>query len=112
MSAPSLRRRVWQSFRHQQPDCIPWTFGYTLPARTLLETHFGLAPGDPAIDSILGNHIVRYKTRLPHVPIGNNQVRDEWGVVLDQTTDKDIGSPFGQVLPTRCLDNLRGMGKA
>lgn len=97
------RTRVWQALHHTQPDRVPWTFGYTVPARTTLERHFGAVD----LDAVLDNHLVRYKTRLPHAPVGDGLVRDEWGVLLDQRVDPDIGMPTGQVLPARSFAQFR-----
>jgi uroporphyrinogen decarboxylase len=96
------RERVWQSIRHQRPDRIPWHFGCTTPTRLKLEKHFGTTD----LDQILNQHIVKYRTRLPYVDIRPNFVGDEFGVVWNRTTDKDIGIPETYLLRNRPLKDF------
>jgi len=83
------RQRVWQAIRHQQPDCVPWYVGSTLPARQKLEAYYGTAD----LDDVLGNHLARYKPRPPDAfrEIRPGHWQDEFGVVWNRTVDKDIG---------------------
>jgi len=94
------RERVGQAIRHSQPDRVPYHFSYTAPARRKLETYYGTTD----LDSVLGNHIVKYKARRPHQEVRPGFGRDEWGVVWNQTVDKDIGVPEDYVLKHRSLD--------
>jgi uroporphyrinogen decarboxylase len=94
-AAITPRERVWQAIRHQQPDCVPYQINTTLPARAKLEVHFGTRQ----LDDLLGNHIVRYKSRLEYEPRPEpGMYGDEWGVVWNKTVDKDIGVPANRVL--------------
>lgn len=94
------RERVGQAILRSQPDRVPYHFSYTVPARRKLETYYGTTD----LDSVLGNHIVKYKARRPHQEVRPNFWRDEWGVVWNQEVDKDIGVPEDYVLKHRSLD--------
>jgi uroporphyrinogen decarboxylase len=87
--ATTPRQRVWQAIRHQQPDCVPWFVGCTVPARLKLEAHYGTTD----LDDVLGNHLARYKPRPPDAfrEIRPGHWRDEFGVVWNRIVDKDIG---------------------
>lgn len=89
MSTISPRQRVWQAVRHQQPDRVPWHLGYTVPARHKLEAYYGTT----ALDDVLGNHLAKYRSRLPDTPVEGRPGfwRDEFGVVWNRNVDKDIG---------------------
>jgi len=97
---------VWQAIRHQQTDLVPYQINLTIPARAKLEAHFGTRAPEQ-LDAILGNHIVRYRSRLPYEPLVEpGMFADEWGVVWNRTVDKDIGVPSNHVLPDRDLGPL------
>jgi uroporphyrinogen decarboxylase len=99
----SPRERVQCAIRHEQPDCVPWHFGYTAPARAKLEAHFGTT----ALDDVLNNHIVSYKTRFPYDEIAPGFWRDEWGTVWNKTVDPDIGVVEKPLLSERSLAGFR-----
>jgi uroporphyrinogen decarboxylase len=94
MTELTPRERVWQSIRHQQTDKIPWHFGCTPPTRLKLEQYYGTSD----LDKVLNQHIVKYRTRLPYIDIRPNFVRDEFGVVLNQTYDEYTGVPVEYLL--------------
>jgi uroporphyrinogen decarboxylase len=97
------RERVWQAIRHEQPDAVPYQINTTIPARAKLEAHFQTRQ----LDDLLGNHIARYKSRLEYEPCAEpGMFLDEWGVVWNNTVDKDLGVPANQVLPDRDLGPL------
>jgi uroporphyrinogen decarboxylase len=94
---------VWQSISHQQPATVPYQINVTIPARAKLEKHYGMKQ----LDDVLGNHIVRYKSRLEYEPLPERDMfLDEWGVVWNKTVDKDLGVPANRVLPERDLAPL------
>ncbi len=102
-AAITPRQRVWQAIRHVQPDSVPYQVNLTLPARAKLEAHYGTHQ----LDDLLGNHIVRYKSRLEYEPLAEpGMFGDEWGVVWNKTVDRDIGVPANRVLPERDLGAL------
>jgi uroporphyrinogen decarboxylase len=102
MSEITPRQRVWQSIRHQQADRVPWQFGMTQPARQKLEAYFGT----PDLDGVLGQHIAKYRSRLPYEEIRPNFVRDEFGVVWNHTIDPDIGVVESYLLKQRSLKGV------
>ena len=101
MTPTTPRQRVWQAIRHQQPDRVPWQFGYTVPARQKLERHFGTAD----LDAVLGNHLVKYRPRASDalVEVRPGFWRDEFGVLWNRTIDKDIGNVADYPLKDRPL---------
>ena len=99
----SPRERVWQAIRHEQPASVPYQINLTIPARAKLEAHYGTQQ----LDDLLGNHIVRYKSRLEYEPLPQpGMFVDEWGVVWNKSIDKDLGVPANQVLSDRNLAPL------
>lgn len=102
MAELTPRERVWQSIRRQQPDKIPWHFGCTTPTRIKLEQCYGTAD----LDTVLNQHIVKYRTRLPYINLRPDFVQDEFGVVWNRTIDKDIGLPEAYLLKDRLLKDF------
>jgi len=96
------RQRVYQAIRHEQPDRAPWHLGFTVPARQKLEAYYGTTD----LDDALGNHLAKYRTRLPDEPIEGRPGfwRGEFGVVFNRTVDKDIGIVERHPLQRRTLD--------
>jgi uroporphyrinogen decarboxylase len=89
MTTITPRERVWQAIRHQQPDRVPYHFGYTAPARRKAEAHYGTTD----LDHLLGDHLMIYSTRrhAPWKELRPGYWRDEFGVVWNRTIDVDIG---------------------
>ncbi len=102
-TALSPRERVWCAIRHQEPDCVPWHFGFTAPARARLVAHLGT----DALDEALNNHVVVYKTRVPYAEIAPGFWLDEWGTVWNKTVDPDIGVVEAYRLRERSLAGLK-----
>jgi len=104
MATVSPRQRVYQAIRHQQPDRVPWHLGYTAPARQKLEAYYGTTD----LDNVLGNHLAKYRSRLPDQPIEGRpgHWRDEFGVLWNRTVDKDIGIVEHHPLRERSLDGV------
>jgi len=100
--ATTPRQRVWQAIRHQQPDCVPWFVGSTVPAREKLEAYYGTTD----LDDVLGNHLARYRARAPDSfrEIRPGHWQDEFGVVWNRTVDKDIGVVEQYPLPGPSLE--------
>lgn len=105
MATVSPRQRVYQAIRHQQPDRVPWHLGYTAPARQKLEAYYGTTD----LDGALGNHLAKYRSRLPDQPVEGRPGfwRDEFGVVWNRTVDKDIGIVEEHPLKERAVDLVR-----
>jgi len=85
----------------QRPPYVPWNINLTIPAREKLEQHFT----GRDLDDVLQNHIVVVGDHPTFfTDIGNECVRDIFGVVWDRSLDKDIGNVSGQVLPEPTLE--------
>ena len=79
----------------KRPPYVPWQFGFTQEARQKLEAHLGQADLEP----FLQNHFVKLGDEIGFfVDLGDNRVRDSFGVVWDRSIDKDIGNVVGAVL--------------
>lgn len=82
------------------PPYVPWSFGFTHEAREKLVQHFGTSDLEPVFQNHLlglGNSVGRF------TDIGDNCVRDVFGVVWDRSIDRDIGNVKGCVLPEPTL---------
>lgn len=86
----------------KKPPYVPWSFGFTIEAKEKLIRYYGTNDIDAAVD----NHIVKLGGDSEiFQDIGNNCVRDIFGVVWDRHIDKDIGNVKGCVLPEPTLKN-------
>ena len=84
----------------QRPPYVPWSFGFTQEAHQKLVAHYGTQDLDPILQPHLlglGNGIGFF------TDLGNDCVRDVFGVVWDRSADKDIGVIRGSVLPEPTL---------
>jgi uroporphyrinogen decarboxylase len=80
----------------KQPPYVPWSFGFTREAQEKLVQHFGCEDLEP----VLQNHFLYLGEQVGYfTDIGNHRVRDVFGVVWDQSVDKDIGVVERTVLP-------------
>jgi uroporphyrinogen decarboxylase len=99
------RARVWMAIRHQQPDHTPYQITCTVPAQRKLEEYYRTT----SLEAFIGNSMVKYRTRpvgsAGDIPGRPGFRRDEWGVVWNQTVDKDIGVVESYQLPERTLAN-------
>jgi uroporphyrinogen decarboxylase len=82
------------------PPYVPWSFRFTKEAKEKLHTHYG----SDDLTTLLGDHILELGSDIGFFEdIGNQCVRDVFGVVWDRSVDKDIGNVRGQVLPEPTL---------
>jgi uroporphyrinogen decarboxylase len=96
----SKREVVRQVLDGHRPPYVPWSFGFTREARSKLERHFGTDDLEP----VLHNHLLKLGSDIGFFEdIGDNCVRDVFGVVWDRSVDKDIGIVKGCVLPVASL---------
>jgi uroporphyrinogen decarboxylase len=87
----------------QCPPYVPWQFGFTHEAAAKLAARVRV--GD--LDDWLGNHIVGLGSGIGFFDdIGNDRVRDVFGVVWNRSVDKDIGIVEGCVLPEPTLEGF------
>ena len=80
----------------KQPPYVPWHFDFTREAREKLIVHFG----SEELDDVLQPHFASLGSAIGFFEdVGDDCVRDPFGVVWDRSVDKDIGVVKGQVLP-------------
>jgi uroporphyrinogen decarboxylase len=92
------REVVQTAIKWERPPYVPWNFGFTIEAADKLHEHYGTDD----LDGMLQNHIVGLGGSNIE-DIGNDCVRDVFGVVWDRSIDKDIGNVTGLVLPEPTL---------
>ncbi len=97
MTKRDVIRRVLKGIR---PPYVPWSMGFTKEAREKLQSHYGCDD----IEVPLDNHLLKLGSDIGiFEEVGNNRVRDMFGVLWDRTIDKDIGNVEGCVLPEPTL---------
>jgi len=102
----SKREVVKLALDHKRPPYVPWSFRFTHEAEDALAAHYG-ATG-PELEDRLGNHLLELGSAIGFFePIGNDRVRDVFGVVWNRSQDKDIGIVEGTVLPEPTLDGYQ-----
>ncbi len=73
----------------KKPPYVPWSMGFTQEAKAKLQGHYGCTD----IEGPLGNHILKLGQDIGiFEDLGNDQVRDTFGVVWDRSIDRDIGN--------------------
>jgi len=88
----------------QAPPYVPWSFGFTVEAKQKLQAHFE----NPDLEEILQNHLLKLGSDIGFFEdLGNQRVRDVFGVVWDRSIDKDIGNVQGCVLSQATLQGYR-----
>lgn len=93
---------VKQVLQGKTPEYVPWSFGFTSEAADKLKKHYGVDD----LEDILQNHFLRLGSGLGYFEdIGNERVRDLFGVEWDRSADKDIGIVCNTVLPEPTLRN-------
>ncbi len=85
----------------RKPPYVPWSCGFTKEAKARLQKHY--ATDD--IDLPLQNHLLKLGSDIGFFEdLGNDRVRDVFGVVWNRSVDKDIGIVQGCVLPEPTLN--------
>jgi len=75
---------------------VPWHCGFTVEAAEKLRGHFG----QEDLEQVLDNHFVKLGSDIGFFDdLGEDRLRDVFGVVWDRSVDKDIGIVFGCILP-------------
>lgn len=86
---------ICQVLSGERPPYVPWSLGFTREARQKLQAYYGC----DEIEVPLENHLVRLGSDIGFFEdVGNQRVRDVFGVIWDRTIDKDIGNVEGQIL--------------
>ncbi len=85
----------------KRPPYVPWHFQFTKEPWAMLVQHFG---GEVAAEAAIGNHILELGSAIGFFDdLGQDRVRDVFGVVWDRSVDKDIGVVANCVLPEPTL---------
>jgi len=72
-----------------RPPYVPWSCGFTKEAKARLQAYYG----QEDIETPLQNHILKLGSDIGFfTDLGNERVRDVFGVVWDRSIDKDIGN--------------------
>jgi uroporphyrinogen decarboxylase len=88
----------------KRPPYVPWSMGFTKEAREKLCSHYGCTD----VEGPLDNHLLKLGSDIGFfTDLGDNRVRDVFGVVWDRSVDKDIGNVEGLVLPEPTLAGYR-----
>jgi uroporphyrinogen decarboxylase len=94
------REVIRMVFEHQRPPYVPWSLTFTVEAVEKLRTHYQILDLEP----LLGNHLLELGNSIGFfTDLGNDRVRDHFGVVWNRSIDKDIGNVEGLVLPEPSL---------
>ncbi|MEK6794422.1 MAG: uroporphyrinogen decarboxylase family protein [Spirochaetota bacterium] len=80
----------------KRPPYVPWSYGFTQEAMHTLKEHYGPTAN---YEAIFDNHYAGFGSGLGFsTDIGNDRVRDIFGVTWDRSSDKDIGVIEGTVI--------------
>ena len=83
---------------------VPWSFSFTLEARDKLCKHYGTKE----LELILNNHILSVNDGVGSFKdIGNDRVKDIFGVIWDRSEDKDIGMVEGELIPEATMKGFQ-----
>jgi len=94
------REVVRRAIAWQPVPYVPWSVGFTVEAREKLVEHYGTDHLEP----ILHNHFLNLGAEVGFFEdLGNDRVRDAFGVVWDRSIDKDIGNVANCMLPEPTL---------
>ncbi len=84
----------------ERPPYVPWSIGFTLEAAEKLRAYYGQEDLEPILD----NHILSLGNGIGFFEdLGNDRMRDVFGVVWDRSVDKDIGVVENLVLADSTL---------
>jgi len=84
----------------ERPPYVPWSFGFTYEANEKLQAYYHQSDLEP----VFQNHLLGLGNSIGFfTDLGNDHVRDIFGVVWDRSVDKDIGVVRGLVLPEPTL---------
>ncbi|MEO8411429.1 MAG: uroporphyrinogen decarboxylase family protein, partial [Propionivibrio sp.] len=79
-----------------KPLYVPWSYKFTVEAEDALKERLGCDDLEKAV----GNHIVRVGSDIGFFDdLGNDRLRDVFGVVWDRSIDKDIGNVENCLIP-------------
>ena len=89
------RKVIHEVLEGREPPYVPWSCGFTKEAKEKLQAHYGSMNWDDALQ----NHHLKLGSDIGFfTDLGENRVKDVFGVVWDRSIDQDIGTPEGCVL--------------
>ncbi len=98
------REVVKLALQFKNPPYVPWDFHFTEEAREKLIHHYQTVE----IEKIIHNHMVAFGNQEGfYKDIGDDCVKDYFGIVWDRHIDKDIGMIKNCVLPEPSLKNYQ-----
>ncbi|MCC6442416.1 MAG: uroporphyrinogen decarboxylase [Armatimonadetes bacterium] len=98
------KERVLAALRHEQPDKVPYTIGFTEKAMEAMVQYYGSHDFLGQIDNCF--HGVAARPGPKEMWLSDAVWQDEFGVQWDRSIDRDIGNVCNCVLPERNLDSL------
>ena len=105
MNKREIVRAVYEG---KKPPYVPWSFGFTVEAQDKLLEHFRGVDFEDALD----NHILSLGNGIGFFEeLGDNRVRDVFGVVWDRSVDKDIGIVEGSVTTPHEIERIKEIAK-
>jgi uroporphyrinogen decarboxylase len=88
---------------HKEPPYVPWSLSFTHEAAEKLRAYYQTSD----LETELGNHLLELGNSIGFfTDLGNQRVRDHFGVVWNRSIDKDIGNVEGLVLPEPSLKDF------
>jgi len=81
------KERVKQALAHKDTDIVPYNITFTEVALQKMKKHFR----DEDFEGKLGNHLMSVSAFAPGKEVKPGYFQDDFGVVWNQTVDKDIG---------------------
>ena len=97
----SQRDVILDVLEGRQPPYVPWQFGFTVEAEKKLQAYYRTAD----LDRLLGNHFAGFGSGVGFFDdLGNDRLRDVFGIVWDRSVDKDIGMVVDAPLKTPSLN--------
>jgi len=81
------KERTKLSLNHKSSDIVPYNITFTLPAADKLKAHFN----NPEFEEAIGNHLFNVDALNGDKIVKPGFRQDDFGVIWNQTVDKDIG---------------------
>ncbi|MGE5293582.1 MAG: uroporphyrinogen decarboxylase family protein, partial [Solirubrobacterales bacterium] len=98
--ATTPRDVVRQVLEGRRPPYVPWSCGFTAEAKAKLQRHYATQD----LDRPLQNHLLKLGSDIGFFDdLGDDRVRDVFGVVWNRSVDRDIGIVEGCLLPKPTL---------
>ncbi len=99
------RTRVTEALQFRDTDIVPYHVTFSTEAREKMIAYYG----DPSLVDQVGNHLamISHRKVSTWTQMSHGVFRDEWGVVWDRRTDRDIGTVANCVLAERSLDHYQ-----